>query len=129
MNDVTLETASELAMLRSLVSNLTLDLKLHKLQLLLQRAHSPEQPRISACQPNGGQRVHEAESSHLGSDYQEHAETNQEYIGANCSRKIYRQFLSQFLNMDISYLKAAARAGDPTARKAHKLLFDHCLES
>jgi hypothetical protein len=69
VNDVTLKTASELAMLRSLVSSLALDLKLHKLRLLFQRAYSPEQPRIPAGQPNGGQWVHEAESSHLGSDY------------------------------------------------------------
>lgn len=115
----------EVALLRSLVAGLTFEFKLLKLRLALQRAYSPEQPRVPAGQPNAGQWAREAENSRPGSNYQQIAETCQEYIEANCVGKIYREFPRQFLGMDVSDLKAAARANEPGAKKAHKLLFDN----
>jgi hypothetical protein len=124
MSDAALNSASEVAMLRSLLAGLTLDLKLFKLRLALERSYSPEQPRIPAGQPAGGQWTREADIPPVRSNYLQVAETCQEYIQANCRGSIYREFPSQFLDVDISDLKAAAKARDPAARKAHKLLFD-----
>lgn len=115
----------EVTMLRSLMARLALDVKLLKLQLALQRAYSSEQPRAPAGQPNGGQWIGGAEDSRTGSDYQQIAETCQDYIEANCLGKIHREFPRQFLEMDVSELRAAARARKPGAHKAYKLLFDN----
>lgn len=124
MNDAALNSVSEVAALRSLLAGLTLDLKLFRLRLALERSYSPEQPRIPAGRPDSGQWTRGGDSSPISSNYLQVAETCQEYIQANCRGSIYRGFPSQFLNMDISDLKAAAKARDPGARKAHKLLFD-----
>jgi hypothetical protein len=124
VNDAALNSASEGAKLRSLLAGLTLDLELFQLRLALERSYSPDQPRKPAGHPAGGRRMREADIAPAKLNYLQVAETWQEYIQANCRGSIYREFPSQFLNMDTSDLKSAAKAKDPAARKAHKLLFD-----
>ena len=92
MNDAALNSASEVARLRSLLAGLTLDLKLFKLRLALERSYSPDQPRIPAGHPAGGRWMREADIVPARSNYLQAAETCQEYIQANCSGSIYREF-------------------------------------
>ncbi|MGC5778306.1 hypothetical protein [Methylobacterium sp. NFXW15] len=107
------------------MASLELDLKLLKLRYVIQRKYSPSQPRAPAGQTNGGQWIDQSTGQQSRSNYTKIAETCQEYISANCRGKINREFPKQFLDRDVSDLKAAAQANEPGARKAYKLLFDN----
>jgi hypothetical protein len=48
-----------------------------------------------------------------------------DYIAANCKASILREFPGQFLTQPLQDVINAAKAGDPAARKARKLLFDN----
>lgn len=83
-----------MALLRNLVAARKIDLKFFKPRLALQRASSPEQPRVPAGQPHAGERTREEEGSHSRSNYLQVAETCQDYIPANCLDKD-RSWISQ----------------------------------
>jgi hypothetical protein len=56
---------------------------------------------------------------------QDFSQTCAAYIAANRQAKVLRVFPGQFLNSSLQDLLAAAKAGDPAARRACKLLFDN----
>jgi hypothetical protein len=114
-----------MALLRNLVAARKVDLKFFKPRLALQRASSPEQPRVPAGQPHAGERTREEEGSHSRSNYLQVAETCQDYIPANCLEKIDPGFPSLFSPMNISELKSAAKTNGPNARKAYNQSFDN----
>lgn len=114
----------ELTRLRGVLATLKLEAKLIEFRLSLERRYRSEQPRAPAGQPNGGQWIPVNNQSNSSQNYQRFAETCQEYISENCKGRINREFPKQFLDTDVSDLKAAAQANEPGAKKAYKLLFD-----
>ena len=117
----------EIASVRRLLTGLTFDIKILKLRLALQRKHWSEQPRAPAGQPTGGQWVSPPDcatteqivtegGTRIHPGYRKTAETCQDYIAANFRGSVNREFLKQFLDRDVSDLKAAAWANEPGAK-------------
>lgn len=93
---------------------------------------NPDQSRVPAGNPDGGQWTSEGDGAdspsadaEAGPDIPVHlaqAQTCQEFIAENCRASILREFPGQFLHVPIDRVLGAAKSGDPAARQAEKLL-------
>ncbi|MCW0002217.1 hypothetical protein OE766_28895 [Pararhizobium sp. YC-54] len=110
-------------------------------QALLRKANfNPDQPRVPAGEPGGGQwtdgggfgsiqrrsplNASSESSMTSGGGSYEVATTCAEHIATSCRGSVMREFPSQYLDVEIDDVRRDAQSGNAAARKALKLMFD-----
>jgi hypothetical protein len=126
--DLDAELERERRALRHEIAKLRLDWELFKFALKGQKAFNPNQPRVPAANPDGGQWT-EDESIELGAQRRRGGIgrhlwglTAQQFVARYCRGGINREMPGQFEDMTIKDIIDLAKGGDSAARKCYKLL-------
>ena len=134
----------ELARMRYELAGLELDHAVLKLWRALKLRYSPDQPRVPAGQPGGGQwtdgggqgrislRLPASEAGPQARDQgqinlavikpEDHGLTVDQFVSRYCRGSINRELPGQFRGMTVGEMLAAKQGGDPAADKCYKLL-------